>query len=773
MARALVHRGPDEEGFFYRPGVALASRRLSIVGLADGQQPVTNEDGNVIVVFNGELFDHLEKRAELEARGHRLVKHCDTEIIPHLWEEHQRGNVRAAARAVCHRAVGRTRAAPDARARPLRDLPALLDAAGRLAAVRVRDQSAAGFRHGAGAAGPARASITSSRSPRCRGRSRVSKACSCCAPGTFSKSRPAANAARDAEIADRAYWEMDFPDRGDEERGDDPRRLVDEFEQVMLRAVDKRLKADVPVGSYLSGGVDSSMIAALACHLKGPAINTYTIRVDSPELDELDAANLVARHISTKPPIVQEFRAEDAVDTYPELIQAAEAPVIDTSCAALLQLARRVHECGQKVVLTGEGADEWLVGYPWYKAAKADRVSRYPAGRAAERPGAPRLSAAEERAAISTRIPARHRGSDRRPERVDRFLRPARAVQAPLLFRVDARGARAGESVGRSADARSSAPNAGIRCNRGIWVAGRVTLAGHLLQAKGDRVAMHSSVEVRYPFLDEDVFDFPGQAAPEVEAARFPRQASAASAGRALAAGVRLPAAQGDLPRAAGQLPHGSGAAVRRPALERRIAAPHRLFRRRRGAALAACLSPDARRARCRASPWRGASPPWWRRSSGTTSTSTRTWLNCRRASAELLENLPSELLGFRIVFLRLGHREPLGDELSRVRISAHLRVGATELDVVHEAIGIERDGLLEAAHRVLVFCGRQLAISNLAPGRASRRSTSASARYQRPRTCQARSLFGSSAITLSAAILIRCEVAICCLVSSSGSNFP
>ena len=67
---------------------------------------------------------------------------------------------------------------------------------------------------------------------------------------------------------------------------------------------------------------------------------------------------------------MQEFRAEDAVNTYPELIQAAEAPVIDTSCAALLQLARRVHECGQKVVLTGEGADEWLVGYPWHKAAK-------------------------------------------------------------------------------------------------------------------------------------------------------------------------------------------------------------------------------------------------------------------------------------------------------------------------------------------------------------------------------------------------------------------
>ena len=91
MADALVHRGPDEEGFFRRLGVGLASRRLSIVGLADGQQPIANEDRSVSVVFNGELFDYIEQRADLQARGHRFITHCDTEIIPHLWEESQEG----------------------------------------------------------------------------------------------------------------------------------------------------------------------------------------------------------------------------------------------------------------------------------------------------------------------------------------------------------------------------------------------------------------------------------------------------------------------------------------------------------------------------------------------------------------------------------------------------------------------------------------------------------------------------------------------------------
>src|SRR2546422_3215297 len=91
MAEAIVHRGPDEDGFLEQPGLSLASRRLSIVGLADGRQPISNEDGSVHVVFNGELFDYREKRAELEGRGHRFRTHCDTELIPHLWEDHLEG----------------------------------------------------------------------------------------------------------------------------------------------------------------------------------------------------------------------------------------------------------------------------------------------------------------------------------------------------------------------------------------------------------------------------------------------------------------------------------------------------------------------------------------------------------------------------------------------------------------------------------------------------------------------------------------------------------
>jgi asparagine synthase (glutamine-hydrolysing) len=504
MTQAIFHRGPDEEGYLRRPGVVLGSRRLSIVGLADGQQPIANEDGTVSVVFNGEFFDFPEKRAELQARGHKFVTHCDTEIIPHLWEETQEG--------VFERLRGQFALALwDERSHRLvlgRDrfgiCPLYWTRQGDwlLFASEIKALIASGMVP----VQPDRRGIdhifTFSALP---GPITCFEGVQLLPAGHYLQIIPGSDHA--SSISERAFWEMDFPDRGDENRGGDPGALVDRFEKLMLQAVEKRLRADVPVGAYLSGGVDSSMIAALACHLKGPAINTYTIRVDAPELDELSAANLVARHIRTNPPIVQEFGASDVLNTYPELIQAAEAPVIDTSCAALLQLAHRVHACGQKVVLTGEGADEWLVGYPWYKAAKALAFLDLLPG-----------------LALSDRT--RHA-----------YLRLCNVPQYPPEFR-----RRVEESVG--------GPNAWIDAygllglsklrfyaapmrevlqkfnpwsdlqiplerakrwhplNRGIWVAARVTLAGHLLQAKGDRVSMHSSVEVRYPFLDEEVFEF-------------------------------------------------------------------------------------------------------------------------------------------------------------------------------------------------------------------------------------------------------------------------
>jgi asparagine synthase (glutamine-hydrolysing) len=513
MTRALFHRGPDEEGYLELPGLALGMRRLSIVGLADGQQPMSNEEGNVSVVFNGELFDYVEKREALKARGHQFHTHCDTEIIPHMYEEHER-DVYAHLRGQFAVAIW------DAKKRRLllgRDrvgiTPLFWSRQGDwlLFASEIKGLLASGLVEPR----PDRRGIdhvfTFSAVP---GPVTCFEGVQLLRAGHFLEITPGGENGRGPEVTERAYWEMDFPDEGQEERGENPKKLIDDFEKVLVQAVEERLRADVPVGAYLSGGVDSSMIVALATHLKGPAINTYTVRVDSPELDELSAASETARHVKTKAPIVQEFRAADALGTYPELIEAAEAPVIDTACAALLQLARKVHSCGQKVVLTGEGADEWLVGYPWYKAAKLmnylDVIPGLHLSDAARRAYLRLNKVPHFPTAWRDRVEESVGGSNAWIDAYGLLALSKLRFYGESMRQVMATTHPWGELGFPTERAKRWAP-----LNRGVWIAARVLLAGHLLQAKGDRVAMHSSVEVRPPFLDEDVFDFTAKLHPK------------------------------------------------------------------------------------------------------------------------------------------------------------------------------------------------------------------------------------------------------------------
>src|ERR1041384_2366124 len=488
MASAITHRGPDEDGFLERPGISLASRRLSIVDLADGQQPMTNEDRSAFVVYNGELFDYVERREELVRQGHQLRTHCDTEIIPHLYEDHGeamwerlRGQFAIALwdekRRELHLGRDRFGIAPLFWSRQGDWLLFASEIKGLLASGMVPARpDRRGLDH----------VFTFSAVP---GPRTCFEGVQLLTAGHCLRITPASGNGSGPLVEERAFWEMDFPDQGSEERGENPKRLVDDFETILLQAV------------------EASMGVALACHLKGPAINTYTVRVHEPELDELDAASLSARHIGAKPPIVQDFRDEDALATYPKLITAAEAPVIDTACAALLQLSGRVHSCGQKVVLTGEGADEWLVGYPWYKAAKLLGFLDFI-------PGVGLSNVARNAYLRLNNVP--HFPNSWREEVENAVAGPNAWIDAYGMLAISKlrfysepmREALAGTNPWTELNFPVERAKRWAPLHRGVWKIGRVLLAGHLLQAKGDRVAMHSSVEVRYPFLDEEVFDF-------------------------------------------------------------------------------------------------------------------------------------------------------------------------------------------------------------------------------------------------------------------------
>jgi asparagine synthase (glutamine-hydrolysing) len=508
MAAAMIHRGPDEDGFLELPGLGLASRRLSIIGLADGRQPISNEDHSVFVVYNGELFDYRERKAELEGRGHRFATHCDTEIIPHLWEDHQESTF--------ERLRGQFAVALWDQNR--QRLVLARDRFGICPLYWTRQRTADGeWLLFASEIKALLATGLIDARPDVRGVNHIFTFFSLPGPVTCFEGIQAlppgrfltvqfGQAGGKTRVHERTYWQIDFPDRGDEDPGRDSKKVIDEFEKILLGAVERRLRADVPVVAYLSGGVDSSTLVALACHIRGEAIPTFTIQIKDPVLDETSEAGLVARHVGARPVVVG-CGAEEVLNNYSRLIQAAEGPVVDTSCAALMLLAEEVHRQQYKVAVAGEGSDEWLAGYPWYKVERLlnflDFIPGLPLGQMARRAflrltGAPRFPWS-----VTRRIQDSIGGKNA-------WLNIYGMMSlSRLRFYSESMRERLGDhNPYADLEPNIERMRRWHPLNRGSYLAGRVHLAGLLMNAKGDRVAMHSSVETRYPFLDEEVFDF-------------------------------------------------------------------------------------------------------------------------------------------------------------------------------------------------------------------------------------------------------------------------
>jgi asparagine synthase (glutamine-hydrolysing) len=508
MAAAIVHRGPDEDGFLDRPGLALANRRLSIVGLADGQQPISNEDGTVWTVFNGELFDYPETKAKLEAKGHVFRTHTDTELIPHLWEEyrekmleHVRGQF-----AFCVW-DSRTNEFLLARDRsgicPFFYTHQTIDGTDwMLFASEAKALFASGFVRARPDLTGINHIFTFFAMP---GPATVYEGISILAPGRYLHFRPG-RGSPETQLQQKTYWEVSYPDRGDEDYGANEEKTVKDFEEVLFGSVTRRLRADVPVVSYLSGGVDSSLVVAMASKAIGRPIPTFTVSVTGKKgLNEENEALQTARYLGCDPVVVPCGHEELRIG-YPELIAAAEFPVMDTSCVGLMHLAQAVRKNGYKVALTGEGADEWLAGYSWFKI---NRLTRW----LDAAPGVPGGYLLRKALAMAS-------GNKMYPRSMIRHVQQTLGGQNGWM---DVYGMMSLNKLRFFSPAlkeklipQSPYDDLGLTPNlhrwhpfhRQMYLGARIMLPGHLLASKGDRVAMHSSVETRYPFLDEDVIAF-------------------------------------------------------------------------------------------------------------------------------------------------------------------------------------------------------------------------------------------------------------------------
>lgn len=507
MADALWHRGPDEDGYLIRPGIGFANRRLSIVGLGDGSQPIFNEDGTVAVVYNGELFDYPERKAELEAKGHKFRTHTDTEIIVHLYEEYGEG--------VFEQLKGQFAIA-------LYDFSkrTVFLARDRVGICPLHWSRQGDWLYFGSEIKALLASGAIDAAPDPRGidhlftffsmgtRRTMFEGVHSLLPGHYLKMQFRGDG-KPAEIVERQYWDFDFPNAGEELDGD-ATTLIDEFEARFRRAVEIRLRADVPVVGYLSGGVDSAYVLATASKLRGSPVPSFTIQVPGKGLDETSDALFTARALGCKPTIL---RSDSTViaNTYPQLIASTDCPVIDTSCAALWRLAQEVSDQGYKVALTGEGSDEGFAGYIWFKLRKLsyfmDAGGTY-ASDAVNRMFRMRMAPYMTKAQL---------------KRIDDMM--GRAHAQTLIYHL----------VGQSRDRYFSAemkerigdhvpyedvPIDADRVrkwdplNQSLYYGYKVHLPGLLLNHKGDRVAMANSVETRYPFLDEDVISYVSKLAP-------------------------------------------------------------------------------------------------------------------------------------------------------------------------------------------------------------------------------------------------------------------
>jgi asparagine synthase (glutamine-hydrolysing) len=491
MSAALVHRGPDDAGSLVDGPVALAARRLSIIDLAGGHQPIASEDGRVIAVQNGEILNHAALRRDLQRAGHRFRTRCDTEVLVHLYEEHGEDMLELL-RGMFAVAIW------DARSRRLllaRDRfgikPLYWRAAGGVLSFASELKSLRGMPGFRGELDPdaveAYFAFNSIPSPMTIYRD-VRKL----EPGTLLSWRPGA-------AVGLRRWCRPSPVPAGEVRTEDERELAAELAERLRDSVRAHLVSDVPVGVWLSGGVDSGLLAVLAAQESGERLRTFSIGFEERSFDELDRARLVASRLGSDHH--EAILGPGSAALLPAIAAAFDEPYADSSALPSDAVSRLTAQ-HVKVALSGEGGDELFGGYQTYAAdLLAPRLAR--AARVA-RPAIERIPSSSRRVSLDYKarrfvraagLPAleRHHGWKEilSPAVRARLLAPLHDGRAPA-DPVDLLRARYAETAGAEPLARLQ----------------DVDLAPYLaddLLTKTDRMSMAHSLEVRVPFLDPHV----------------------------------------------------------------------------------------------------------------------------------------------------------------------------------------------------------------------------------------------------------------------------
>lgn len=504
MGGALRHRGPDEFGVYRDSAAGLVHARLSIIDLETGQQPLCNEDGTLWVVFNGEIFNYVELRRELETAGHRFRTRSDTEVIVHAYEQ-WRGE--AFSRFNGQWAV------------------ALWDAACR-ALVLARDPFGVRPLYVARRcdrlyfASEVKAILLGDRGFPRRfdpiGLDQVFTFWTTVAPRTVfegieeiepGRVRTYSNGSVTETALSQPLLGLDADDGGFSGSIDD---AVDAVRTALVDATRLRmLRADVSVGSYLSGGLDSSLIAAVALRATDRPFCTFSVRFEDADYDETPYQRAIAQHLHSDHRELLVSKA-DIARAFPDVIAHTERPILRAAPAPLFLLSRVVRDAGIKVVLTGEGADELFAGYDLFREAKVRRFwARQPSS-----PHRPRLLQRLYpylgRSPVANPVIARQYFG----QRLDQWEEPGfghdlrwrTTASTKRLFSTELRERLStGDAIAELLGDLPAEFDRWPCLSQDQYFEIRTLLSGYLLSSQGDRMLMAHSVEGRFPFLDRHV----------------------------------------------------------------------------------------------------------------------------------------------------------------------------------------------------------------------------------------------------------------------------
>lgn len=502
MISTLGHRGPDSTGFYIDEHVGLAHARLSIIDLESGEQPIHNMDKSVWVIFNGEIYNYVEIKLDLEKKGYRFYTHSDTEVIVHLYDEYGENFVD-------HLNGQFAIVLWDNKSRKLVLTRDRVGIAPLFYSVFNNKLYFGSEIKAILAAMPEKPQLN------LQALDQLLTFWSPVTPNTifdniYEVSPGQILTVNNGNIYKRIYWDWNYPIYNDF-RSDKFEDIVEEVKSLLIDATRIRLRADVPVGAYLSGGLDSSVLVSIIKNYTDTDLKTFSIEFDEGSLDESSYQQELINHLDTQH---RKIRCSDGdiVDNFRQAIWHTELPILRSAPIPMSLLSSLVHESDYKVVLTGEGSDEVFGGYDIFKESKIRQF----------------WAANPHSSCRPILLKKLYPYLDVSPGKAQRYLENffGQGLDTPELnyFSHIPRW----ETTSKikqffSADVKASLLNDAVTgynamlpedfdklhpFTKGQYIESKTLMSGYLLCSQGDRMLMMNSVEGRFPFLDHRVIEF-------------------------------------------------------------------------------------------------------------------------------------------------------------------------------------------------------------------------------------------------------------------------